>query len=110
MPLYDRGRTILHALSLGSNSTIIRGIVSGTTIVDPPNAATGAETVSATTTIAGVAVGDLVLMWPPAALEDDLIPRMALVTGADQVTVYLYAAAAVDGADLTWKYLWFDLT
>jgi hypothetical protein len=58
-------------------------------------------------TVAGVAVGDVVVATPPTDLEDDLIPAGARVTAANTVTVYLYNASggAVDGAAKDWSLL-----
>jgi hypothetical protein len=71
--------------------------------VDPAsiNAVTKAGTAVVVT---GVAAGDIVIATPPATLEDDLIPAGAVVTGADEVTIYLYngSAGAVNGAALNW--------
>ena len=87
----------------------IKKIYVGTASVDPADASTGSETVTGTFTLTGAAAGDIVLVIPPATLEDDLIPKGAVCT-ADTVTIYLYANAAVDGAALTWTYIWFDVT
>jgi hypothetical protein len=108
--LFDKGKALLHALSVGDDSTSIRKIKSGTITVDPADAATGHEKVSTNATITGVAVGDIVILEPPSALEDDLIPAGAVVTAADTVAVKMYAGAAVNGASRVWRYLWIDLT
>lgn len=79
----------------------------GTALVDPANASGGHETVTATFTLTGAEVGDLILMFMPAALEDDLVLKGARVTSANTVTVYLYAGATVNGAERTWNYIWF---
>jgi hypothetical protein len=52
------------------------------------------------------------VMEPPSNLESGLYPRGAKVTANDTVTVYIGnpTAAAIDGAALTWSYMWFDLT
>ncbi len=95
----------------GSADAPIMRVVSGTVTVDPPSiAATTRGT--ATATIAGVAVGDLVEVYPPTTLEAGLIYCGCAVTGANTVTIYLYntTAAAIDGAALSWRFVWVDLT
>ena len=95
-----RTKLVVHGIQFAGDSV-------GTAAIDPANASGGHETVTATFTLAGAAVGDLVLMFPPAALEDDLIFKSAIVSGANTVTVRLYAGATVNGAERTWNYIWF---
>jgi len=85
-------------------------VYTGTVTVDPANASSGHEKVDTDVTITGAAVGDIVVLEPPDALEDDLVPAGAVVVSANTVTVKLYAGAAVNGASRTWRYLWVDLT
>lgn len=91
----------------GVNGTALYRVAIGTVSIDPADVAT-ATTVAPTFTLTGAATGDLVLMIPPSNLEDDLIPKGAVVTASNTVTVYLYNAAAgnTNGAALTWTYIW----
>lgn len=109
MSIFDQGKAILGALSIG-DATVIKEIQTGTVTVDPANAATGHEKISTNVTITGAAVGDIVIVEPPSDLEDNLIPAGAVVTSANTVAIKMYAGAAVDGASKTWRYLWIDLT
>lgn len=106
-----RGEVLVGALSVGAVSSRIKGIKSGTVSIDPGSIATVTRGTGAGT-ITGLAAGDIVVMSPPAALNDDLVFAGARVTGADTVTVYLYnpTAGAIDDTARTWDYLWFDLT
>jgi hypothetical protein len=70
-----------------------------------------AETGSATFTVTGAAVGDVVVVNVPA-LTTGLVYGGAAVTGANTVTLYATnaTAVAIDNAAATFRYLWFDLT
>lgn len=98
-------------LNVGAGSDL-KKIQSGTLTVDPANIATASTKAGTAVTLTGVRAGDIVVVEPPSALEDDLIPAGAVVTADDQVTIYLYnaSAGALDGASRIWRYLWFDLT
>ncbi len=89
-------------LAVGGGDIIYK-IRKATVSVNPADLATLTKAGTAVT-VAGVAAGDIVLATPPATLEDDLIPAGAIVTGANEVTLYLYNASAgsVNGAALNW--------
>ena len=110
MSLWDKGRARLKSLQVGGG-TLMRKIQSGTISINPPSIATITRA-AVTFTLTGAAVGDRIVMEPPAALNDDLVFVGARVTAADTVTVYIYnpTAGAIDDAAQTWNYLWFDLT
>jgi len=102
--------TTTATLKVGSSGTTIKTIKSGTASVNLPNIndlATG----SATFTVTGAAVGDVVSVNPPA-LTSGLSFAGATVTSANTVTVYAHNASggAIDQAAATFTYLWFDLT
>lgn len=111
-----KGQALLGGLDVGTGALkvggeTIRKIDYGTVSIDPASiAATTRGT--ATATIAGVASGDVVAMFPPSGLEAALLFVGSHVSGADSVTVSLYNTAGVgtDGAALTWEYLWIDFT
>jgi hypothetical protein len=112
MPLnrVTRGRALVGSVNVGGGSNI-KKIQAGTVSLDPGSIA-AATRGSVTFTLTGARAGDRVYVTMPAALEDDLLPLGARVTADDTVTVYLYnpTAGAIDGAALTWDYLWLDLT
>jgi hypothetical protein len=98
-------------LNVGTGSDI-KKIKSGTVTVDPASiaATTSGETA---VTITGVAVGDIVIFEPPSALETGLAyGATGRVSAADTVQLRLtnVTGLAIDGASLTWRYLWVDLT
>ncbi len=66
---------------------------------------------SAAITITGAAVGDVVIINPQAALEDDII-LSEVVVSADTATVYAYnpTAGAIDPVAVTVDWVWIDLT
>lgn len=104
------GRFDVGALNVGAGSDI-KKIKTGTVNVDPANLAANTKAGTAVALV-GVKAGDVVIVVPPTALEDDLIPAGAVVTADDQLTIYLYngSAGAVDGAARDWTYLHIDLT
>lgn len=108
--ILSRGFGRVGGLIIG-NGTAIKRVTAGTISLDPPSIAATSRA-AVTGTVTGVAVGDRILLEPPAALNDDLIFHGARVTAADTITVYLYnpTAGAIDDAALTWNYTWIDLT
>lgn len=102
--------TTTATLKVGTSGTVVKTIKSGTASVDFTSIS--AETTgSATITVTGAAVGDVVAVNPPA-LTTGLAFAGAAVTGANTVTVYAVNATAnpIDNAAATFTYLWFDLT
>jgi len=100
------------SISIGlQGSARIRLAHAGTENLDPPSIATVTRG-SVTFTITGAAAGDIVVMLPPAALNDDLLYVGAAVTAGDTVSVYLFndSAAPIDDGPLDWGYLYFDTT
>jgi hypothetical protein len=87
----------------GSNITLIK---KGTFTLDPASIATTAHG-DQTVTVTGAAVGDLVMLIPPATLESTLVVGQARVTAANTVKFPLVnpTAGAVDGASLSWGYV-----
>lgn len=102
--------TTTATLKVGSTGTVVKTIKSGTGVADFPSITNG-TTGSATFTVTGVAVGDVVSVNPPA-LTTGLVFAGAAVTGANTVTVYAVNASAspIDQASANFTYLWFDLT
>lgn len=89
-------------IKLGSKT--LGGILAGTVSVNPASiAATTRGTVAVT--ITGVAATDIVVLEPPAALNDDLIYCGHIVT-ANTVTIQLYnvTGSAIDDTARDWKY------
>ena len=87
------------------------GPVHGTIAIDPGSI--GSVTRGAITwTLTGAAVGDRLVMEPPAALNDDLIYAGCRVTADNQATVYIYnpTGGTIEYASQTWNYTWYDLT
>ena len=105
-----RGEAAVGALQIGDNDTVY-GIEYGTGTIDAPsiNATTRG---SATFTLTGAATTDIIIVNPPADLNDDLIFCGATITAADTVTIYLYnpTAGAIDQASATFSYCWIDTT
>lgn len=106
-----RDLALVGGLSVGNGGTQLKNIWSGTVSINPASIA--ATTRAATTfSVPGAAVGDVIVLNPPATLNDDLIFCGAAVTATDTATVYLYnpTAGAIDDVALTWTYLVFDRT
>jgi hypothetical protein len=103
-----KGEAAVGALQVGTLDTVY-GFDFGTVSINPASIA--ATTRGATTfTITNAKVGDVLVMNPPAGLNDDLVFAGCAITAADTATVYLYnpTAGAIDDAAATWTYLWID--
>lgn len=100
-----QGTALVGSLSVGGGTTLNK-VASGTVSLNP--ASINATTRGAVTfTLTGADTNDIIVMNPPATLNDDLLYVGAAVTAANTVTVYLYnpTAGAIDDSALTWKYL-----
>jgi regulator of RNase E activity RraA len=103
-----KGEASMGAVHVGSGD-VVYGFDFGTVSVNPasiPATSRGATTF----TLTGAKVGDVLVMNPPAGLNDDLVFAGAAVTADNTGTVYLYnpTAGAIDDAAATWTYLWVD--
>lgn len=113
MPVVNRiskGEVAVGALVVGDNDTVY-GIEFGTVALNPGSISTVSRG-TVTFTLTGAATTDIIIMNPPATLNDDLIFAGARVTSADTVTVYLYnpTGGSIDDGQLTWSYVWIDTT
>jgi len=113
MPVVNRiskGEVAVGALVVGDNDTVY-GIEFGTVALNPGSISTVSRG-TVTFTLTGAATTDIIIMNPPATLNDDLIFAGARVTSADTVTVYLYnpTGGSIDDGELTWSYVWIDTT
>lgn len=104
------GDATVGTLAVGSSGSVIKKILGGTASVDLPSIS-GAATGSATFTVTGAAVGDVIVVNPPS-LTTGLVYGGAAVTSADTVTVYATNATGspINEAAKTFTYLWVDLT
>ncbi len=102
--------TTTATLKVGTSGTVIKTIKSGTAAVDFGSINDGA-TGTQTFTVTGAATGDIVVVNCPA-LTTGLGLVGAIVTSANTVTVSALNASggAIDNAEVTVTYLWFDLT
>lgn len=91
-------------------ATYFSAIQRGTLSVNP-GAIADQSRGSIAVTLTGLAVGDLLQLEPPAALEAGLAYSGFLIS-ANTVTIYLYnsSGGSIDGAALNWIYSWFDCT
>src|SRR5262245_1317278 len=98
-------------LRVGSSGTVIKNILTGTTNIDPASLLSAGST-TGTFTVTGAAVGDVIIMTAPNALETGLFMPQAVVTAADTVTWRIgnYSAGTIDGASRTWVWMWVDIT
>lgn len=83
----------------------------GTVSVDLPSIATVARA-AVSVTIPGLAVGDMLVFYPPATLNDDLIYVGCRVASANTATLFVYnpTIGAIDDAAANWEYHWWDRT
>ncbi len=91
--------------------TTIKGIHVFTANVNPDSLTTVTDT-DVSVTRAGIAVGDVVVGFPPASLEAGLSFDGCRVAAVDAFLVRINNATAgtIDGADLVWTFMHFDLT
>ena len=101
----------LDGLIVGAEGAELLRVRTGTIAIDPPSIATVSRG-AATATLTGVKAGDIIVLQPPAALNDDLVFCGADVTADDTVTAYLYnpTGGSIDDSSRSWRYLWLDLT
>ena len=106
----SKGEVAVGALQVGDNDTVY-GMEFGTVALDP-GSINSVTRGSVTFTLTGAATTDIIIMNPPATLNDDLIFAGARVTAADTVTVYLYnpTDGSINDGELTWSYMWIDTT
>lgn len=100
-----KGTALFGAINV-SGSTINK-ISTGTVSLNPGSISTVSRG-TVTFTLTGADTSDIIVMNPPAGLNDDLLFVGAAVTSANTVTVYLYnpTAGSIDDAAATWSYMW----
>ena len=91
--------------------TTIKGIHVFTASVDPASLATDVSNETSVTR-AGVKVGDVVVGFPPASFETDLVFSGCRVSAADAFLVRVSNASAgtVNGSARTWTFMHFQLS
>lgn len=91
--------------------TTIKGIHVFTASVNPDSLTAVTDT-DVSVTRAGIKVGDVVVGFPPAALEAGLSFDGCRVAAVDAFLVRINNASAgtINGADLTWTFMWFKLS
>lgn len=99
-----KGQAFVGALNV--SGTTINKISTGTISLNPASIAATTRG-SVTFTLTGADTNDIIVMNPPAGLNDDLVFCGATVTAANTVSVYLYnpTAGAIDDGPFTWSYL-----
>lgn len=90
---------------------VIKNTATGTISINPasiPAQSRGQVDV----TLTGAAVGDIVVLHPPTALDGGLVYGGCKVTAADTLSVYIanLTAGAIDDGANDWLYLWMDIT
>jgi hypothetical protein len=105
-----KGEAAVGALQVGTGEMVYK-IDFGTASVDPASIAATTRS-SVTFTLTGAATTDIIIVNPPADLNDDLIFAGASVTAADTVTIYLYnpTASGINESSRTFSYCWIDTT
>ena len=100
------GKTSLDGKVAFGGGTDIGKVYHASASVDLPSIAT-VTTGSATLPVTGATTDMKCFLMPSNAMNDDLIPKGCVVTGADTVTIYVYnpTAAAIDDAAQTYQVL-----
>ena len=96
---------------VGSTGDVNYGLDFGTAEVNPASIAATTRG-SVTFTLTGAKTTDLIIVNPPADLNDDLLFVGAAITAADTVSLYLYnpTASGIDDTARTFSYVWIDMT
>lgn len=104
------GDTTTATLKVGSTGTVIKTIKNGTGAIDL-GSIPSAETGSGTITITGAAAGDALIINVPS-LTTGLAFAGSNITAGNTATLYFVnaTASAIDNAEATFNYTWFDLT
>lgn len=99
------GVTHYSGLNIGSVGSDLSAVIKGTVSINLASIAAGAEATVAVT-VSGAAVGDIVVVNPPA-LTAGLGISYAYVSATDTVTIRVRNASggAIDEAAGTWSYL-----
>jgi len=103
---------LVGGMNFGGGNIDLNRFNSGSVSVNPASiAATTRLAHTATITGIGLILGDVIVLVPPAALNDDLLYVGCRVTGVDTVDIYIYnpTAGAIDDAALNWDFLHFGL-
>lgn len=102
----DLAAAVADSIAVGSG-TIITKIIKGTMTVDPASLALAAVA-DLSVTVAGAAVGDIVVVNPPAAaLAAGFIVAQVWVSATDTITLRFFNAAGTDPLDIgsgSWTY------
>lgn len=90
---------------------VIKNTATGTISADPSSISAQSRGY-VDVTITGVAVGDIVIMQPPNALDVGLVYGGCKVTAADTVRIFLanLTGSGIDDGAHDWLYLWMDIT
>ncbi len=96
---------------IGSTGDVNYGLDFGTASVDPASIA-GTTRGSVTFTLTGAKTTDIIIVNPPADLNDDLLFVGAAISAADTVSIYLYnpTGSAINETSRTFSYVWIDMT
>ena len=105
-----KGEAAVGALQVGTGEMVYK-IDFGTASVDPASIAATTRS-SVTFTLTGAETTDIIIVNPPADLNDDLIFCGAAVSAADTVSIYLYnpTGSAINDTARTFSYVWIDTT
>jgi hypothetical protein len=94
-----------------STGDMVYGLDFGTASCDPTSIAATTRG-SVTFTLTGAKTTDIIIVNPPAGLNDDLIFCGAAISAANTVSIYLYnpTGSAINDTATTWSYVWIDMT
>lgn len=90
---------------------IIKNTATGTFNINPGNIG-GQTRGSVNVTLTGAAIGDIVILQPPDALNVGLVFGGCVVSATDTVKVFLanVTGTAIDDGANDWTYFWMDIT
>jgi hypothetical protein len=86
----------------GSGVAIPKVILSGTITFDPPSLATGVFAISSAIPVAGVALGDIIELYPPYDTQGIIYQGSPSSAGNIKISLFNASAGTVDLASGTW--------
>lgn len=99
------GVLIADGFQTGAGVTGPKVIKSGTITFDPPSLTTGAFAVSSGITIAGVALGDAIELFPPYDVQGVMFQASPSAADTIKISLTSCSGSTVDLASGTWGYV-----
>lgn len=100
-----QGIVVADGFQTGAGVSGPKVILNGTITFDPPSLTTGAFAVSSGITITGVALGDIIELYPPYDVQAIMFQGSPSAANTIKISLTSCAAGTVDLASGTWGYV-----